>query len=432
MQLAKIVNHITIMGGEKMKEKILKEIENIKVIDAHEHLVPEKRRISKKLDIFALFSHYTKGDLMRAGMSEDKYNSLFNQDIPLEERWKKFYPYWEKIKYTSYSRSVLYTMEKFYGVDDLNEKNYREISEKVQERNKKGIYREVLRDTCNIEKALTQCALTDVDKEKDKILIPVMPITYIEMEIDYESFKNPLDWMRKYLKTEKIESIDEFLENMKAYFKKIKEEGAVGVKMVSYPERYPQERPYRKKAEEDFKVVKKGGKLPKINSLFPFLMDKLISFAIEENFVIAVHTGYWGDFRDLNPLHLIPVLERHPEGKFDVYHFGYPWIRETIMLGKGFSNVYLNFCWLHIISQKAAKEALDEVIETVPWNKIIGFGGDYLSEAVEKVYGHLKMAKEDIAEVIGKRIETGYMKYQEGIEFIRNILHTNPARLYNL
>lgn len=415
-----------------MKEKILKEIESIKVIDAHEHLAPEEERLKKKLDIFALFSHYTKGDLMRAGMGENEYNSLFNQDIPLEERWKKFYPYWKKIKFTSYSRSVLYTLKKFYGYDDLNENNYREISEKIQERNKEGIYREVLRETCNIEKSLTQCAKTDVDKGEDKILIPVMPLTYIGVGINYESFKNPPAWIRKYLETEEIKSIDEFLENMKKYFKKIKEEGAVGVKMRSYPEKYPPEKPDRKKAEEDFKVVKKDGKLPKINSLFPFLMNELISFAIEEDLVIAVHTGYWGDFRDLNPLHLIPILERHPDGKFDVYHLGYPWIRETIMLGKGFSNVWLNFCWLHIISQKAAKEALDEVIETVPWNKIIGFGGDYRGEAVEKVYGHLTMAKEDIVEVIGKRIESGYMKYQEGIEFIKNILYNNPKKLYKL
>ncbi|MCD6407771.1 amidohydrolase family protein, partial [bacterium] len=336
------------------------------------------------------------------------------------------------IKFTSYSRSVIYTLKKFYGYDDLNEKNYREISEKVQERNKKGIYREVLRETCNIEKSLTQCARTDVDKCKDPILIPVMPLSYLSNTPDYTEFSNPPDWIKKYFKSKKIENIDDFLENMKLYLKKIKEEGAVGVKTRSYPQTYPPQQPDRKKAEEDFKTFKKEGKLPKVNYLFDYLMNELISFAIEEDFVIAVHTGYWGDFRDLNPLHLIPILERHPEGRFDVYHFGYPWIRETIMLGKGFSNVYLNFCWLHIISQKAAKEALDEVIETVPWNKIIGFGGDYRGEAVEKVYGHLKMAKEDIAEVVGKRIETGYMKYEEGVKFIKSILYDNPKNLYKI
>jgi len=415
-----------------MKEKILKEINEIKVIDAHEHLEPEEERIKKKLDIFALFSHYTKWDLLRAGMSEKEYNSLFNQEIPLEKRWKNFSPYWEKIKYTSYSRSVIYTLKKFYGYDDLNEKNYREISEKVQERNREGIYREVLRETCNIEKSLTQCARTDVDKNKNPILIPVMPLSYISKEINYTGFSNPPNWIKKYFKTEKIENIDDFLENMKLYLKKIKEEGAVGVKTLSYPQEYPPQQPDREKAEEDFKTFKKEGKLPKVNYLFDYLMNELISFAIEEDFVIAVHTGYWGDFRDLSPLHLIPILERHPEGKFDIYHFGYPWIRETIMLGKGFSNVYLNFCWLHIISQKAAKETLDEVIETVPKNKIIGFGGDYRGEAVEKVYGHLKMAKEDIAEVVGKRIETGYMKYEEGVKFIKSILYDNPKNLYKI
>ena len=147
--------------------------------------------------------------------------------------------------------------------------------------------------------------------------------------------------------------------------------------------------------------------------------------------VIAVHTGYWGDFRELDPLHMIPMLERFPDTKFDIYHLGYPWVRETLMLGKGFPNVWLNFCWTHIISQRFAVAGLDEAIDLVPMNKILIFGGDY-SLAVEKVYGHLVMAREDVAEVMARRLREGLMSESQAMDVIRKWFWDNPKELYNL
>jgi len=413
------------MDKEKIKEKILEKIEGIEIIDAHEHLEPEEVRLNQKLDVFSFFSHYTKGDLLRAGMDEEQYKSLFNHDIPIEKRWKLFSPFWEKIRYTCYSKSVLIAVKKFYTYDDINEKNYKDISIAISERNKPGIYRKVLRDTCHIKVALTQCQRTDVDRDKkDPILVPVMPLLY----------KLPNEITMETISDLKIKSLDDYLEKQKTYFRKIKEEGAVGVKAIAYPNIEPYGEPDEKKAKEIFNDLKTG-KIKKthiINPLYYFLLDRSISLAIKEGFVIAVHTGYWGDFRTLSPLHLIPFLMRYPEGKFDVYHLGYPWLRETLMLAKGFSNVYLNFCWLHIISQKAAKEGMDEAIETIPTNKIIGFGGDYLAPALEKVYGHLTMAKEDIAEVVAGKIEKGWFGFDEGLHLIQKYFYTNPKDLYNL
>jgi predicted TIM-barrel fold metal-dependent hydrolase len=147
--------------------------------------------------------------------------------------------------------------------------------------------------------------------------------------------------------------------------------------------------------------------------------------------VIAVHTGYWGDFRQLDPLHMIPLLQRHQNAKFDIYHLGYPWVREALMLGKGFPNVWLNFCWTHIISQRFAIAGLDEAIDLVPMNKILVFGGDY-STGVEKVYGHLVMAREDIAEVLARRIRKGHISESQAMELIRKWFWDNPKDLYSL
>ncbi|MFN4227542.1 MAG: amidohydrolase family protein [Candidatus Ratteibacteria bacterium] len=125
-----------------------------------------------------------------------------------------------------------------------------------------------------------------------------------------------------------------------------------------------------------------------------------------------------GDFRRISPENFIPVLQRHPDTKFDIYHCGYPYVREALNLGKEFSNVYLNFAWTHIISQKFAIEALDECLDLIPINKIIGFGGDY-NLPVEKVYGHLFMAKEDIITVLEKKIKEKKIKFKESEKIIK-------------
>ena len=158
---------------------------------------------------------------------------------------------------------------------------------------------------------------------------------------------------------------------------------------------------------------------------------KAIAIGTEAGLVIAVHTGYWGDFRQLDPLHMIPMLQRHPSAKFDIYHLGYPWMRETLMLGKGFPNVWLNFCWTHIISQRFAVAGLDEAIDLIPMNKILAFGGDY-GVPVEKVYGHLVMAREDLAEVLARRIENGQLSETRALDLARQWLWENPRELYRL
>jgi predicted TIM-barrel fold metal-dependent hydrolase len=128
---------------------------------------------------------------------------------------------------------------------------------------------------------------------------------------------------------------------------------------------------------------------------------------------------------------MIPILERHPKTRFDLYHLGYPWMRESLMLGKGFANVWLNFCWTHVISQRFAMDGLDEAIDLIPMNKIIAFGGDY-HLPVEKVYGHLVMAREDIARVLARRIERKQMTEDQAIGLARKWLWDNPVELYRL
>jgi predicted TIM-barrel fold metal-dependent hydrolase len=376
--------------------------------------------VETEVDVFALFSHYTRGDLRVAGMSDAQYESLFNHEIPLERRWTLFKPFWERIRWGSYAKAALIAAQKFYGCDDINDDTYQPLSEAMRKFNTPGIYERVLKDACNIRTALTQCGSTDLGGTP--LLTPVMPMVY-ELETWQALTHPPCE------PEATVRSLDDYLDAMRRYIVKVKGQGAVGLKMVSNPYQDPS----REDAVATFERLRSGteARLPIPNPLRDYIVDQTIAFAAQQDLVVCVHTGYWGDFRLLDPVHMIPILSRHPNARFDIYHLGYPWMRPALMLGKGFPNVWLNLCWTHIISQRFAVAGLDEAIDLVPMNKLLAFGGDY-GTPVEKVYGHLTMAREDVAKVLARRIEEGQMTEGQALALARKWFWENPKELYRL
>ena len=397
-------------------------IEQIPVIDAHEHLFPEPYRLKMDpVDVFTLFSHYTQGDLSRAGMSGQQYGELFDGTIPLDERWRLFQPFYEKIRMTCYSRSARLALKRFYGFDDFTEETYGPISKAIQDFNTPGIYRKVLRDACNIRTCLTQSMINEL---ADDELLTGVSWTVVGME-DWNSLNH-----HPFQPDKKVESLQQILDCMLDAMKVAREDnGAVGFKFFAAPHEAP-DKAAAEKLFEDLKTAKIDH-APIPNPIRSYIHDELFAYAGELDVPVAVHTGYWGDFRQLDPLHMITPISRHPKTRFDMYHLGYPWVRESLMLAKGFDNVWLNMAWTYIISQKMAGDALDEAIDVVPTNKIIGFGGDY-QKPVEKVYGHMVMARECMARVLARRVELGQMSETQAVDIARQWLWDNPKELYKL
>ena len=51
---------------------------------------------------------------------------------------------------------------------------------------------------------------------------------------------------------------------------------------------------------------------------------------------------------------------------------------------------------------------------------------------VEKVYGHLTIAKRDIARALGEKVDEGALSDKDAQGWAQAILHDNPARVYGL
>jgi predicted TIM-barrel fold metal-dependent hydrolase len=111
-----------------------------------------------------------------------------------------------------------------------------------------------------------------------------------------------------------------------------------------------------------------------------------------------------------------------------LFHGSYPWIREFIALGKMFPNVWLDMCWVWVISPQAGRLMLSEMIETIPRNKVTAFGGDYIF--IEGSYGHGVMARQNIQRVLVEKVAEGWFGVDEATQYARAVLHDNALDLY--
>jgi hypothetical protein len=391
------------------------------IIDAHEHLPPEHVRTNQRVDALTLFSQYTRTDLITSGMAPQDYEAMLNPELPLDHRWGLLRPFLDRVRYGSYARPAFIAAQEFYGFDDINDDTYRPLSQEMQRQNTPGIYHRMLRDKCRIRHALTQ---NPASVRADDLLLPVMRI---------EPHATARTWEQLAVCArdlgESVATLDDYLLVVEKAVARWQDNGAVGIKIVSQPYGVPD----RAEATAAFESLRRDAhaKLPVMNPLRDYVTEHLLQVAARRELTVAAHAGMWGDFREMAVQHLIPILVRNPQTRFDLYHMGMPEVRATGVIAKNFPHVWLNLCWSHIISPVMARSALDEYLDLVPVNKLTAFGGDYVTP-VEKVYGHLVMARENIAMVLGRRVDAGLMTEAQAIAVARRWFFDNPMELYRL
>ena len=401
-----------------VETQIFDAIKDLEVIDAHEHLVPETHRIQRQVDFSILFAHYTSADFISAGMQPEMYQRMINEEtMPVEEKWAAFRELYPMIRLGSYARPARIWLQDVLGLDDLTADNCQEVSERLQADNTPGLYDRVLRQRCNI-----RCAIVDnpdhyAEYDRD-LLRPLWKLTqYTTREA-----------VRRYVEIDPAPTLAGYLDWVEAEGERHRLLGMAAVKIVSYQ----YERPNRTRADAALQALLHDGSASgDILHFTSLVYDRCFAFARKHDRTIAIHSGVWGDFRQSHPCHIIPLAQAYPDNRFDLFHLGMPFVREAVMIGKMFPNVSLNLCWNTVVSPEQTVRMLDECVDLVPLNNLIAFGADYRI-AIEKVYGHLVMAKEVVARVLAKRIDREQMDLDDAVHISKLWFHDNAVRLYGL
>jgi hypothetical protein len=81
-------------------------------------------------------------------------------------------------------------------------------------------------------------------------------------------------------------------------------------------------------------------------------------------------------------------------------------------------------------SQRGDSAALDDFLDAVPYNKISAFGGDFC--LADGVYGHLLIARENVAKVLAKKVCDGVFDIAEAKHIASRLFYDNPKALFRL
>ena len=408
-------------------EHLLEKANTIKIIDTHEHLNPYKNYLGDAPDILCDYlSHYISTDLMAAGMTGPDLDKVRDCKTDIFERFKILEPYLDCVKSTSYYRALKIVASKIHKIPDITIQTIEELNEKFKKAASDDNYRNyIMKDVCNIDLSINDFWTGDMKWATTDLFV---------------STWHPTSYMSPDMKPEAA-TLDEYCETYKQHFLKLLKDGmkTLKVALAYWRTLYFEDVDY-KTASELYNSYMNNLKSDddKVNS-FPkqlqdYIMHYIFKIADENNFVVQIHTGLQegmgNNLENSNPMLLKNLFGKYPNLTFDLFHLGYPYERELIVLAKTFANVYIDMCWAHIISPYASRNAFNEMLDVVPYNKIFGFGGDYLF--YDGVVGHLTMAKQDICEVLADKVNRKEIDAELAEKILSAVLYDNAKRVFKL
>ncbi len=412
------------MNPTKSEYELFEALCEIPVIDSHEHLVPEQEYLSYAYSGLNMFAGYLFYDLGSAGLDPEFQATLRDPGYrSVDHWWPVIRKYWEHVEHSSYARALKIAVKELYGIDQINTDTIFELAELIIADNTPGLYDRILRERCGIRRVVTQ--IKTVSFPNDPILAG---LTHYPVAL-HPGFHG-LDYIGRISEAAGggLETLDDYAEALRKLMQQSVQEGSRGLKMVAgdyqIPDKAKAERELRQYlASSDFTMESMA--------LRSYLLEVCLDVVSEHDLAAVVHGGYWRDFRENDPKHLLGFARRRTDVRFDLLHLGMPMIRDALLIGKNLPNVSLNLAWCPIISFEQTVHAINEMIDLVPMNKIIAFGGDYYM-CVQKIYGHLTMARQAIAQVLSRRVSRGDFTKDQALSIARMWLYDNPGRIYRV
>ena len=203
--------------------------------------------------------------------------------------------------------------------------------------------------------------------------------------------------------------------------------GAVGLKIAIAYERPLDFRPGTRAAAE--RAFGDSNASPEdIRAFGDHMMFFLANVAAKLDVPIQIHTGL-GGMDGSRAIGLQPLIHANPATRFDLFHASYPWCADVLGLAHKYPNVYLDLCWLPLISTARAQAFLREALELVNAGRLL-WGCD--TWTCEESMGARLAAHRCILDVLNGFIREGILDHAQALACARGILRENAARLYRL
>ncbi|MEM2930140.1 MAG: amidohydrolase family protein [Thermoproteota archaeon] len=401
--------------------EISKIIADMHVVDTHEHTYPQEFVARRNPSISDILEGAYVFWIAKPPAKRDDLKSLVENV--------------RKISGSAFYKSCSIAIKDIYGVniDPPSEDAFLEASNLIREAYKSNYWtRRVFKESSLIDKVLWD-PYWDVWRESfdPELFKPVFRINSLlfgyRRDVRDHNGNSPYVF-EEYLNL-KVETFENYMRLVDRVLNEAKRRGYVALKSaLAY------DRPilFEDVEENDAKRIfdKRGlGLTSRDIRLFQdFILHYILTKASELGFPVQFHTGL-AIIEGSNPMNLVNIIRKYSNVNFILFHGGYPWIRETAAIAMSFRNVYIDFCWLPIISPSACRLLIREVVELGLSSRAMWGGDCWVAEAT---YGALKLFKNLLSEVLSKMVDRSYLKFDEALEIASQILSENAAQIFNI
>lgn len=427
------------MTKEDVKRRIRSAIDEMKMVDNHEHLMePFMAKVDHEIDLPYFFANaYLHGDLVAAGLPEKaldlgKFAYLKTGEDKASEMWSQLRPFLERVRNTIYYRFLLIALRDLYGFegDEIDDENWMSLSERIREKNRDHLKWSLeIFDRMDVHRMILDIS------EKGRINANIISDKRLKQVVRMDGFITGDREVANSFIEGSTRTLDKYLEALDLAFENAVKQGAIGVKSgLAYERTLLYEKPTKSDAERMFAVGLERASYAERKAFQDFMMHAVCERCLRHKLPFQIHTGLqagnYNTITNANPTHLTGLIQEFKDVRFDIFHGGYPFVIEAGILAKYFPNVYVDACWLAHISPSAYKRALSEWLEIVPASKIFAWGGDH--EQIDQSYASLMLAKDLIADVLSEKVVSNYFGEKTAIQVAERIIGGNAIEVYGL
>jgi len=416
--------------SNEFREELLETMQAIKTVDCHSHTCLQREYYQAgERNLFNLMSYFERDIASTTGKGSGQLYADAKSD---EERWEIFKGVLDKARNVSYWRHNMVVYQELFGLeeDELYDGNWKELNEKIKAASVvPNWYEHVTNDVCNLRTQVLNIPwFQDWEPEYFTAVLRMEPALELHR-------KNTRDSLEQHL-NRSFSDIKSLKQGIADLVEEYRQRGSVGIKLAhAYRRTLASENVPEETASKIFDRALAGETLSsaEIKQFEDQIIFFLAELAGELNQVFQIHTGVqgnWGYIPNSDPILLLPLLHANRSTKFDLFHAGYPYSRDIGMLGKHTPNVWLNMCWMYVITMEGSRQSLSEWIDLVPAYRLLGFGSDV--GWPEMIYGHLVMARSCIADVLSEKVQRDFLSKTAALDLVRKMLHDNPVELYGL
>src|ERR1035437_6700947 len=361
-------------------------LDSIPAIDTHEHLRP-----------FDQLPGYVETDRGRGvnlyGLWRGSYVSRiavitpWDAEIPFERWWGRAQHDFDNLHATDFYRYMWLAFRDLYNIDfdHITEVQAADLNRRIFDnyRSTDWLY-DVIKRRAGIEIMITDPYWKRLAFQADypfefitfnvtNLIWGFHPSEYVKGNhhnmIWDPSFDSPFSYAQR--RSVPLFSLDDYLELLDQMFVEAKKGDCICLKTTAaYARTLYFENVPKKRAARVFGRPRSALTPEEAKAFEDFIMWRLTELSAKHEMPFQIHTGD-ALIQDSNPMLLVNLIDGNPETKFELFHGGYPWVRETGAIGQKFGrHVWINGVWLPTISYTTAKRAFNEWLEVIPSNRI--------------------------------------------------------------